>query len=400
MDEHKRLTVFYRLLKFVVKPFVIRKYNITGEDICIPEGANLIVSNHVTNSDFMIIASKCRFLSQCDYMQFVLAENIVRNRFLKYLIFTVNESIVHVKESSGLSTIKEMKKRLNQGRNVMIFPEGNTSFDGTTAKVNESIGKLAKICGANLVMIRIKGGYLSSPRWGTDARKGRVSLESSSISASELKAMSAGEIAEAINNNLYVDAYADQEKEPIAFKGKQPCLGLERAIYRCPECGKIGTLISDKKSLKCECGYIGKYDEYGYLIDNIGKKHPIKEYTDRQKGWLRDILEGNIPYSDDKILFSDTVTISDITTDTHSAVQTKADILVYSNRLECRMSENDCIIEYSQVKKVAIFRANTLTVFLINESSKKKERIYEIKGDFRFNALKYRDLFEIANKEG
>ena len=389
------MAILFKTLRFIARPFVTRMFNLTGDKIDIPEGANLILSNHVTNVDFLLIAMK----ADCDFMHFVLAENIVRNKPLKKLIELIDDPVVHVKGSRSVNTIREMNKRLKKGNNVMLFPEGNTSFDGRTSYVNEATSKLVRMCASNLVLIKIKGGYLTSPRWGIGLRCGKISMESTTVRAEDLKKMSVGEITELINKNIYTDAYEEQASKRQAYKGKKPCLGIERAIYRCPECGSIGTLKSDNRNVKCECGYSAEFNTYGYLVDKAGEEHALKEYVTSQRVWLEEKIVECDSGAESVYLFGDTVDVYDVTDRKNIIEIGRMKISAFSDYIVCKKNDLDeSVVYYKDIKTVTVFKANTLTVFIagLNEDDT-SERMYEIKGDFSFNALKYRDLFEILN---
>lgn len=383
----------------------MRKYNLSGDYISVPKGSNLILSNHVTNVDFLLINS----MTKGTYMNFVLAENAFRNGLLNKVINSINDPIIHVKGSNSLSTIKDITKNIKKGNNVMLFPEGNTSFNGCTAKLDENIGKLVRLCYANLVMIRIKGGYLSRPRWGTIFRKGTISFESTSITADELKKMSVSEITDMINKNIYTDAYEEQDNSKKEFISKKSCLGIERAMYKCPRCNEIGTLKSNDDSVACKCGYVGHYDKYGYITDELMAQHSVKEYLFEQRTWLKEIVgrvdSSNLnsePSLEEAVLFKDIVSVKDITDESNLECRQFL-ITAYKNFSICKCidsTKDDIIIPYKNVNNVTIFKANTMTVF-VKENDKEKacEKIYEVTGEFSFNALKYRDLFEIISEE-
>lgn len=390
----------YKFLSSIIHPFVIKKYNLNGERIVIPQGGNLILSNHVTNVDFLLINA----MTNGTYMNFVLAENAFRNKILNGIINMVNEPIIHVKGSNSLNTIKDISRQIKQGNNVMLFPEGNTSFDGSTACLDENIGKLVKVCLANLVLIKIKGGYLSRPRWGTSFRKGKISMESLMLPLDEIKKMSVSEITDIINSSIYTDAYEEQKEAQIEFKGKRSCLGIERAMYQCPGCKEIGTLKSEDKTVNCDCGYTGEYNSHGYIKDSVAKSndlHPVKEYLDNQKLFIKNkIIEcSNRP--DETILFSDEVSVKEITDKNKTCTPMQIVITAYCDRAVCRFDNGteERTILYKNIKNVTLFKANTMTVFVDDMNGEKNSmRVFEINGNFSFNALKYRDVYEIINE--
>ena len=111
--------------------------------------------------------------------------------------------------------MKEILAKLRDGRNVALFPEGNRSFNGLSGDFPPATGKLVKKSGATLVTYRLHGGYLTTPRWSTSLRKGKLWGEIAGIySPEKLKAMTEDEVNRAIRHDLFVDAYADQKKTP------------------------------------------------------------------------------------------------------------------------------------------------------------------------------------------
>ena len=411
----------YNLLRFLVRPFAKMIFNIKGKNLRMPEGANLIISNHVTNVDFLMLA----IMTSGRFMSFVIADNAMRKPWLKKLVYLIDKPIIHTKGTKSLNTIQEMSKRLKAGDNVMIFPEGNTCFDGTTAKMEKSIGKLAKMCGSNLVTYRIRGGYLTMPRWGKGIRRGQITIESNVYTADELKKMTAVEVAKLINDDLYVDAYDDQTKDKVQYKSSKACLGLERAMYRCPLCGSVGTLKSEKVLIKCNCGYVGKLNCFGYLSDESGDDTAIKNHLDNQRNWIKEKISKDFLDNESDLLFEDVVDVYKNVNATEQEYLGKYLISAYSSCIieykqvaseslnaACKESKKrNGIIKRDSIRSAVIFGANTLTAFVANEvflsdinSENTKintgagETVYEIHGDFSFNALKYRDLFELSGE--
>ena len=101
----------------------------------------------------------------------------------------------------------------------------------------------------------------------------------------EIKAMSEEELTKAIQNDLYTNAYKEQEQreEPIAFRGKNLAENLETALYLCPSCERIGSLKSNEDIFSCSCGLNLKYTEYGYLQSINQQKPPFHTVL----AWIR-----------------------------------------------------------------------------------------------------------------
>lgn len=363
-------------------------FRVKGEKTQLPAGPNLIISNHVTNFDFLLIESRMN----CRSPHMVVADNAVRGKIPVWGMNHMMNTIPTVKGAHSVATVKKILQALRSGNNVMLFPEGNTSFDGRTAPMAPSIGKLAKRSGANLMLVRISGGYFSRPRWATSLRRGRVSLTFTPVPAEALKTMSPEEITALINQALYVDAYSDQEKDPILYRSSAPCVGLERAIYRCPACGTIGNLMGRHNHLRCSCGYDAEMNSLGYLTDDL-RTYSITQQLDDQKKALLNLLDPPT----EAPLWRDRVEIVERNSrePARSTPLGTFTLTACHDRVlldgEAGTSQKE--IHYDDISGISIVKANTLTVFLHKDQG---HQAYEIHGSFSFNALKYRDLYELT----
>lgn len=369
------------------------------------DGGNLILANHVTKFDQFILA----MYYDKYVIRFVSGENVFKKPFLKWFATQCMNIIIHLRGVSSQETIREMVRGLKRGDNVMIFPTGTMTFDGSSKKIDESIAKVAKMSSANLVLLRIEGGYFIQPRWGITKRKGKISLSEYTITKDELKAMSASEVLDKINEHLYTDAYKVQEKAPVKYKGKKLCKGLESCIYECPSCKKISGLKSTDTNLFCSCGFDASYDEYGYLHDREGNTYTIKQLCDAQ----RESLKKKLDQADSGThLFGDDFELTELHRNGKRVALGKIRVDVFTDHieylLESNVSENNATknidvesnltgdkapgnyVNYDEVESVFVYIRNTLNINL-----KTKKHGYELQGDFSNNALKYRDLFEI-----
>ena len=97
------------------------------------------------------------------------------------------------------------------------------TFGGETGELHGTTARLIKRTGAALVTYRMEGGYLTQPRWSRSPRRGSMTGYPVRVyQPEEIKAMSEEELTKAIQNDLYTNAYKEQEQreEPIAFRGK------------------------------------------------------------------------------------------------------------------------------------------------------------------------------------
>ena len=385
--EYKGMGSWYPLFWALIGPFFCRKFGARFKRHQLPEGGNLILANHVTNCDQFLLAV---YYSR-QLIHFVAGENAFRNHFLRWLVEHKGGVIIHMRGVSSFNTIKQMTQSIKAGENVCIFPEGTTTFSGRTARVDDTITKVAKASGGNLILCKIEGGYFSRPRWGNNIRKGRADITEYVISKEEIAGKSVAELTDLINEKLYTDAYVEQKENPVKFIGKHRARGLESCLYECPSCKKRGTLHSTDTGIYCDCGFKAEMDEYGLLTDSEGRDYPISDLCENQKENLRNYIAEVRVKPEGTLLFEDEMKCKRLDFKGREKLLGKINIKAFTDRIECVINEKERIIPYSDVKSMHIYLRNTMNVRLDGD-----EFCYELVGDFPTNALKYRDLLEIV----
>ena len=281
----KRADFFYRLLRPIVYPVINIWYRSKSEPLPEIEGNYLIISNHNTNVDMIVVAASCR-----RPMRFVGSEHIFQKGWAARLLMWAVAPIIRQKGGLASTTVMSITRALRRGENICIFAEGNRSYDGRTCHVLPSTGKLAKAGGAALVTYRLERAYLTSPRWAYSLRRGGMVGRAVNVYTKEkLAEMTAEQVYEAICRDIYEDTFEVQEKEPRPFKGKRLAEGLEHTLYFCPECQKAGGLATKDDKLFCSCGMKATYDQYGLL--NGTKFARTTDWNDWQRKKLGEYLD-------------------------------------------------------------------------------------------------------------
>ncbi|MFP4302213.1 MAG: lysophospholipid acyltransferase family protein [Spirochaetaceae bacterium] len=205
-------------------------------------------------------------------IHYVVSDSQFRSRLVAFGLGLVG-SIPKTKVLSDLETVKNIVKIKHKRGIIGVFPEGQTSWDGHTLPIIPSTAKLIKSLKVPVVVAKIEGAYFSRPRWSRLPRRGRVTVDFSlAFTPEELRGMSTAEIHQAITQKLEYDAYENQAKEMVRFAGRRLAEYLERTLFVCPECSKIGTLRSHRRRLNClHCGYEVHYSPFGYLEPRSGK---------------------------------------------------------------------------------------------------------------------------------
>lgn len=385
MSELQRHRMVYKVLMPFILAFLKLGFRYSCDDLSKEEGPYLLLANHNMDLDPLMVGAVTK-----KQLYFVASEHIMRKGFGTWFLMYFFKPIIHRKGKQGVYTVKEMMKTLKAGRSVCIFPEGNRSFNGLTGDMMPAIGKVARRSGAKLITLRIEGGYLSQPRWSTTFRKGKMrGRVMHRLSAEELNAMTDAQVNELICADLYEDAYATQEREPVAFRGKNLAKGLEAAIFTCPDCGKIGMLHSEDNRFWCECGFSAVYDTYGTLTDAKGNTYTVTQLDAMQREALKKRVEARKEAEAQpgaaEPFFSDCVTLYEIGNDHTVLKTTEGSLVAYLDRLEC------CgrTIFYKELQGMAVYARNSIVLHVTGAEGQ-----LEIKSAPSFSALKYFYLYK------
>lgn len=242
-----RHRIFWCIFRILFMPFLMLRFKFSF-DVIRPKSKNCIVlSNHNLDWDPLLIA-----MSFPKQMYYVASEHIFRKGFLSKLLIYFLAPISRIKGTSELTTVKRMTKFLRMGENVCIFPEGVCTHFGVTQPITDAIGKLVKMSGAGMVTYNFIGAFMARPRWADSFRrtkiKGKFVRE---YTGEELSDMSCDEINAAITRDLYVNAYDEYAENPVEIKVKNAAQRIEYALYACPVCGRLASLVSDGNTFEC-----------------------------------------------------------------------------------------------------------------------------------------------------
>jgi len=100
-------------------------------------------------------------------------------------------------KKKGMSDVNAIKKSISEiksGYPLLIFPEGQTSWDGETQPIFAGIEKMAKKLSLPIVAFRIEGNFIARPWWADFDRKGQISVCIKQISAEFVKNKTPDEI--------------------------------------------------------------------------------------------------------------------------------------------------------------------------------------------------------------
>ncbi len=227
----------------------------------------ILLANHTTKYDFVHIAVSLK------KVPFIITNEILLTKpFTRFLLTKIAHVIPKSKGRSDAIAVLEMMKVMKRGYPVMLFPEGDRTFYGSTGDIDLSIMKFIKKMNVDVVTVVIKEGFLSQPRWASGKRKNRrIEMNFSlALKADDVKTKSVEEIDTFLKQQLAYNAYEDQKIKRISHPGKHLTEGLENAMYVCPFCQGINTLKTTGNQITCQsCHHEGWMDEFGFIHDFV-----------------------------------------------------------------------------------------------------------------------------------
>lgn len=354
MDKHLWHEKVWRVLYILIHKYFAYKFNMSYE-VCYVEGPCIIIPNHVTDLDPLLVAQS--FPKK--QMYFVASEHLFRKGIISKLLSWLVAPIPRKKASSGADTVIASLRHIRAGHSVCIFAEGEASWNGRSKKIFTSTGRMIKASGATLITYRLEGGYLSNPRWSKVMRRGKMHGYAVNIYPPEkLKAMTVQEINDAIDTDIYEDAWERQREEQVSFKGKNRAEQIETALFMCPKCGKIGTIKGHGNTLLCECGLSLEYTEFG-TFEPPQPFENIAQWDD----WQHEQLKNDNFEHSEILFFDEDLMLTKIEPGHKEQKIAEGRLCQYHDAIVCA----GCHFELSSIGNMAMVQANVL-LFSIDKS--------------------------------
>ncbi len=285
----------FRVLRPLARLFLRTRFRLQKSDLPELPEKYIMVTNHVTNLDPIIIGTLIKRQSF-----FVATEHLFSLGFVSRLLISLFAPIPRPKGGQAAGAVMEVLRRVKDGGSVTLFAEGNCSWDGQTASFPAATGKMIRAAGAALVTVRLEGGYLAFPRWADRSRRGPVGLTVAGIYPAEtLKAMKPQEINDLIARDIGFNVYDFQAKTGARYPGKKLAESIEHALLLCPACGRFDPFTSRGDVFSCPCGLTARYDDTGHIRSEMTSLATMIEWDRWQKEQLNAMPLDKLPSAKD-----------------------------------------------------------------------------------------------------
>ena len=338
----------------------------------------LVLMNHQTAFDQFIVG-----MSFKGPIYYLASEDLFSNGWVSSLIRYLVAPIPIKKQTTDLKAILNCMRVAKEGGTIAIAPEGNRTYSGRTEYMSPSIVPLAKKLGMPIVLYRIEGGYGVHPRWSDVVRRGRMQAYVSRVIApEEYRTMSDDALFEIIQKELYVD----EATVDGTFRHKRCAEYLERALYVCPYCG-LSEFESHRDTLTClRCGRQIKYLPTKEL-QGVGFDLPFRfvaDWYDYQSEYIRG---ADLTALCDKPLYTETVELREVIPYQKKIVISKsATLTLWENGMALSFEGVTQRYAFDDLAAVTVLGKNKLDIYY-------GDKIFQIKGNKRFNAIKYVHLY-------
>lgn len=364
----------------ILKPISVIKYGIDVEKF--KEQGNrpyLILYNHQTAFDQFFVGMAFK-----GPIYYVASEDLFSNGFVSLIIRRLVAPIPIKKQTTDVAAVINCIKVAKEGGTIAIAPEGNRTYSGKTEYISPSIASLAKKVKLPIALYCIEGGYGVQPRWSDKTRKGKMrSYVSRVIEPEEYAAMSNEELFAMIEEGLSVDeGVAD-----AVFKSNRRAEYLERAMYVCPYCG-LSEFESHDNEIECKkCHRKINYGEDKKLT-GVGFDFPFSFITGWYEYQKEFVCSLDLTQYTEQPIYCDTAKLSEVILyKRKETIKKEADIRLYGNRVVIDEGNETAIsFLFEEVTAVSVLGRNKLNIY-------HDKSVYQLKGDKRFNALKYVNIY-------
>jgi len=196
---------------------------------------------------------------------------------------------------NDVTLVRHIKRVIDNGDILALYPEARYSQVGTTAVLPDSLGKLVRILGVPVAVLNMHGNYLNSPCW--NIRKRGVPLEadfSRILTAEESRSLPAEIINQRIRDAFVYDEYRWQRENAITIDKPFLAEGLHKVLYQCPDCKVEYRMATGRRRIWCQsCGHAWQMTNLGQLEpegEAIGFSH-IPDWYEFQRLEVRRQIE-------------------------------------------------------------------------------------------------------------
>ena len=158
----------YTFFKTVARIFY--RYRVVNAERLIEDGAAIVASNHVSFFDPPMVGVAFR-----NPIYYLARKTLFKKGFFEWLYKNWN-SIPVDQDRPDMTSLKTIIRLLKAGERVLVFPEGERSWDGTLGEGQPGVGLIVAKSRAPVIPVRIFGAREILPRGAKFPGAGRITI--------------------------------------------------------------------------------------------------------------------------------------------------------------------------------------------------------------------------------
>jgi len=179
----------------------------------------------------------------------------------------------------------------------------------------------------------------------------------------------------------------DEASVDTLYRSRHRAEYLERVLYVCPHCG-LSQFESHRDTVRClSCGDGVRYLESKEL-DGLKKPTPFRflaNWYEYQENFVRALDLS--PYEDTPMFIDGEVRLSRVIPyEKKVKLEKKAVVSLYGNSIAVKGKKEEYLFSFDEVNAVTVLGRNKANIYIGKD-------IYQLKGNKRFNALKYMHIY-------
>ena len=161
---------FYRWLARTLWAFM-GGVDVRGLENVPRSGAFLMVSNHQSFLDPILVQAVCPRIVHSMAKSTQFGSPMYRRLLTQLYAFPVRRFEVDPQ------AVRQVLRRLSQGNGVVIYIEGERSWDGRLQAPRLGVVRIALKAGVPIIPVRVDGAYDAWPRWHRKIQRSRIRIE-------------------------------------------------------------------------------------------------------------------------------------------------------------------------------------------------------------------------------
>ena len=204
------------------------------------KGPVVFASNHMTNADPWAIA-----LFATRMIHFVTADEVFRHPFGRWF-FGAQGAIRKKKWTRNVWVLREMKRIVDSGRAVGIFPQGQYNWDGGHNVVGDEVYRVLRFLNAPVVPVTFVGAHEAWPPWSFwPARSDWEVRFFEPVHPRDYADVA--EFRKALDSKMF----STNGYPPVRRRGFASHKGITVVLWGCVRCGGAATLEETREGVRC-----------------------------------------------------------------------------------------------------------------------------------------------------